>query len=128
MMTLQGLPEAIPIGIAAVLSGTLAVFAWRRRAMPMAPAFAAMMAGETAWALGAALEPIIVELPLKRVCIDIRILGTITAILGLMAFVLRFTGRYCWLTARRFGAICSPALPLIALAWTDPWHHLYFAR
>ena len=128
MMTLQGLPEAIPIGIAAALSGTLAVFAWRRRAMPMAPAFAAMMAGETAWALGAALEPILVELPLKRVCLDLRILGTITAILGLMAFVLRFTGQSGWLTARRFGAICAPAIPLIALAWTDPWHHLYFAR
>ena len=56
-MTFQSIPEAIPIGIAAVLSGTLAVFAWRRRSMPMAPAFADMMAGETAWALGAALEP-----------------------------------------------------------------------
>jgi signal transduction histidine kinase/ActR/RegA family two-component response regulator len=96
--------------------------------MPMAPAFATMMAGETAWALGAALEPIVVELSLKRVCIDLRILGTITAILGLMAFVLRYTGRFGWLKARRFGAICAPALPLIALAWTDPWHHLYFAR
>jgi PAS domain S-box-containing protein len=128
MMTFQSIPEAIPIGIAAVLSATLAVFAWRHRARPMAPAFATMMAGETAWALGAALEPITVELSIKRVCIDLRILGTITAILGLVAFVLRYTGRSHWLTARRFGAICAPALPLIALAWTDPWHHLYFAR
>jgi PAS domain S-box-containing protein len=126
-MTFQSLPEAIPIGIAAVLSGTLTAFAWRHRAMPMAPAFATMMAGETAWAVGAALEPIIVELSVKRVCIDLRILGTITGILGLLAFVLRYTGHLRWLTARRFGAICALTLPLIALAWTDPWHHLYFA-
>jgi hypothetical protein len=45
MITFQSIPEVIPIGIAAVLSSALAVFAWRRRAMPMAPAFATMMAG-----------------------------------------------------------------------------------
>ena len=51
IMTFQSIPEAIPIGIATVFSGALAVFAWRRRSMPMAPAFATMMAGETVWAL-----------------------------------------------------------------------------
>jgi hypothetical protein len=45
MITFQSIPEAIPIVNAAVLSSALAVFAWRRRAMPMAPAFATMMAG-----------------------------------------------------------------------------------
>src|SRR5205814_1796493 len=110
-MTFQSIPETIPLGIAAVFSGVLAVFAWRRRAMPMAPAFATMMAGESAWALGAALEPIIVELPIKRLCIDLRIFGTIIAILGLLAFVLRYAGLFRWLKSGRFGAICAPALP-----------------
>jgi PAS domain S-box-containing protein len=127
-MTFQGITEAIPIGIAAVFAGALAFLAWRRRTMPMAPAFGTMMAGETVWALGAALEPIIVELPIKRICIDLRILGTVIAILGLLAFVIRYTGLFHWLRARRFGAICAPAVPLILLAWTDPWHHLYFAQ
>ena len=127
-MTFQSIPEAIPIGIANVLSGTLAVFAWRRRFMPMAPAFAAMMAGETVWALGAALEPSIVELPIKRLCIDLRLLGTVTALLGLTAFVFRYTGLFRWLRANRFGLICAPALPLLLLVWTDPWHNLYFSK
>jgi len=127
-MTFQSIPEAIPIGVAAVFSTALAFFAWRRRAMLMAPAFATMMAGETAWALGAALEPIIVELPIKCLCIDLRILGTVTAILGLSAFVFRYTGLFWWLKTYRFAAICAPAIPLIALAWTDPLHHLYWAR
>jgi len=127
-MTFQSIPEAIPIGIAAVFSGALAVFAWRRRSMPMAPAFATMMAGETVWALGSALEPSIVELPIKRLCIDLRLLGTVTALLGLAAFVFRYTGLFRWLNASRFGAICAPALPLLLLAWTDPWHHFYWTR
>jgi signal transduction histidine kinase/ActR/RegA family two-component response regulator len=128
MITFQSIPEAIPIGIAAVLSSVLAIFAWRRRKMPMAPAFAMMMAGETAWALGAALEPIIVELALKRACIDFRILGTITAILGLSAFVFRYSGLFRSLRTLRFAAVCAPAIPLVLLAWTDPLHHLYWAQ
>lgn len=127
-MTFQSIPEVIPIGIAAVFSGALAVFAWSRRSMPMAPAFATMMAGETVWALGSALEPSIVELPIKRLCIDLRLLGTVTAMLGLVAFVFRYTGLFRWLKAYRFGAICAPALPLLVLAWTDPWHNLYWTR
>jgi len=127
-MTFQSVPEAIPVGVAAVLSGALAVFAWRRRARPTAPAFAAMMAGETVWALGATLEPLVVELPLKRLCIDLRLLGTFAAILALLAFLFRYTGRSRWLEPRRFGAICAPALALLVLAWTDPWHHLFWAR
>ena len=110
-MTFQSIPEAIPIGIAAVFSGTLAVFAWSRRSMPMAPAFATMMAGETVWALGSALEPSIVELPIKRLCIDLRLLGTVTAMLGLVAFVFRYTGLFRWLKAYRFGAICARHFP-----------------
>jgi len=128
IMTFQSIPEAVPIGIAAVVSGTLAVFAWRRRSMPMAPAFATMMAGETIWALGSALEPSIVELPIKRLCIDVRLLGTVTAMLGLMAFVFRYTGFFRWLKADRFGLICAPALPLLLLAWTDPWLNLYWTK
>ena len=56
MITFQSIPEAFPIGIAAVLSSALFVIAWRRRAMPMAPAFATMMAGETIWALAPLLS------------------------------------------------------------------------
>ena len=93
MMTFQSVPEAIPAGIAAAFYSALAFFAWRRRAMLMAPSFATMMAGETAWAFGASLEPIVVHLPIKRLFIGLRLLGTLTAMLGLLAFVLRFTDR-----------------------------------
>ncbi len=127
-MTFQSTPVAFPIGIAAVVSGALAVFAWRRRSMPLAPAFATMMAGETVWALGSVLEPSIVELPIKRLCIDLRLLGTVAAMLGLMAFVFRYTGFFRWLKADRFGLICAPAVPLLLLAWTDPWLNLYWTR
>jgi PAS domain S-box-containing protein len=125
-MTLQSVPQAIPLGVAVACSAALTWLAWRRRAMPLGPAFLAMMAGETAWAAGSALEPVIAELPLKQLYIDLRMAGTLVAILALLAFVVRFTGMTRLLPPRYFAVICSPAVLLVLLVWTNPWHHLYF--
>src|SRR5262249_9452443 len=126
-LTLQANPEAIPFGIAAAISGGLALFAWRRRALPTAPAFAVMMTGEAAWALFEAMELVIVDLPVKRLCFALRAAGATTTTLRLLAFVLRSTGCERWLEPRRFGALCAPSLALLAVAWTNPWHHRYWA-
>jgi PAS domain S-box-containing protein len=125
-MTLQSVPQAIPIGFAAACSAVLTWIAWRRRSMPAGRAFLAMMAGETVWAASAAIEPVIVELPIKVFWIDLRVAGTLVAILGLMAFVFRFTGKSSWATVRPFALISAPAVTLVVLVWTNPWHHLYF--
>jgi PAS domain S-box-containing protein len=94
--------------------------------MALARTFAIMMAGETLWAAGAALEPSVVELSLKRLFLDVRLLGTFIAVLGLVAFVLRYTGLGHWLDVRRFGVVCAAAIPLLLLAWTNPFHHLFW--
>jgi PAS domain S-box-containing protein len=125
-MTLQSVPQAIPLGVAAVCSAALTWIAWRRRAMPLGPAFLAMMAGETAWAAGSALEPVFAELPIKQLCIDLRMAGTLLAILGLLAFVVQFTGMSHWVTPRSVAVIACPAILLLILVWTNPWHRLYF--
>jgi len=127
-MTFQGNFEAIPFGIAAAVSITLAVFAWRRRSLPMAPAFLTLMAGEATWALSEALELVVIETPAKEVFIAIRIAGAVTTILGVLAFVLRYTGHADWLAPRRFALICAPAVGFIAVAWTNQWHHFYWVE
>jgi PAS domain S-box-containing protein len=127
-MTLQANPEAIPFCVAGVIAGILVVVAWRRRAMPAALAFATMMIGEGVWALAEALELVSADLSTQLRCIDLRVVGAVTTILGLLAFVLRYTGRSQWLTPGRFGAICAPMLALTVLAWTNPWHQLFWAR
>jgi PAS domain S-box-containing protein len=128
VITFQSVPAAIPVGLAAAVSLALAAYAWRRRFAPLGLAFAIMMTGETAWALGAAAEPLVVELPVKRLLLDFRLLGTVTGMLGLLALVFRFAGISSWLQPRRFLLVCAPALLILLAAWTDPWHHLYWAR
>jgi hypothetical protein len=60
MRAFQINPEAIPFLLAGGISAVLALFAWRRREMPRAPAFATMMAGEMLWASAEAMELIVV--------------------------------------------------------------------
>jgi signal transduction histidine kinase/ActR/RegA family two-component response regulator len=127
-MTFQNNPAAIPFCIAALLSATLLLSAWRRRAMPAAPAFAFMMAGETTWALGEALELEFVELPIKTIGYCLRATGAMMTVVGLLAFVLRFIGLGEWLRSRWFALACLPAAMLPILAWTNPWHHWVWPR
>ena len=126
-MLLQCNPRAIPFALAGGTSAVLALFACRRRELPRGTAFVTMMAGETLWALAEALELIVVPFPLQLLCIDLRVAGAVTAILGMLGFVLHYTDRGRWLEPRRFAALCAVPLALIPVAWTDPWHHLYWA-
>jgi PAS domain S-box-containing protein len=126
MMSLQANPDAIPFGVAAAISGALAVVTSRRRGLPMAPAFSVMMAGEAVWAFCAGLELVLVEMELKQICFELRVGGAVTTVLGMLAFVLRYTGNTDWLEVRRFGAICAPAVAMVFVAWTNPWHHFYW--
>jgi PAS domain S-box-containing protein len=125
-MTFQANPAAIPFVIAAVVSALLAVFAWRRRSLSMASAFAMMMTGETIWAGAEALELLFIEFEAKRPFLEMRVAGAVIAILGLVAVVLRYTGRINWLRLSQFCGICTPAVVMILFAWTNARHHFYW--
>jgi signal transduction histidine kinase/ActR/RegA family two-component response regulator len=126
MFVVQNHPDASYFFVAAGVSAFLAAFAWRRRAMPIAPAFAAMMLGQTAWSLGSGLELIFVDLKAKLICLDLMNLGIALTPPSLLFFVLRFTSRTSWLSPRNIALVL--ALPLVSLlvSWTNPWHHLYY--
>ncbi len=63
MMTFQSVPEVDSYRHRRGALMRTDLLAWRRRTCRWPRPFAIMMAGETLWAVGAALEPTIVELP-----------------------------------------------------------------
>lgn len=121
--------EAIPFGVTVLIAAGLSLLAWRRCGRDLtetAPAFAAMMAGEAAWALFEALELVIVDERAKRACFALRAAGATLTLLSMLAFILRYTGSEHWLAPRRFAAIAAPMAVLTFLALTNEWHHLYW--
>src|SRR4051794_260246 len=127
-ITTQDNPEAIPFLIAAAVATAIATLAWHRRSVPGGPALVAMMSGEAGWALCAAAELLIVDPPIKRFWFSLKAGAAVAAILGLMTFVLRYTGHLRWLNGRLFAAACTLAVAPLSLAWTNDLHHLYWAR
>ena len=65
--------------------------------------------------------------PLQILCIDLRVVGAVTSVLGMLAFVLHYTRRERWLKPRRFGAICALPLALLVVSWTNPWHRVFWS-
>jgi PAS domain S-box-containing protein len=126
-MMLQGNPRAIPFLLAGGASAILALFAWRRRELPRAPAFITMMAGETVWAFSHAVELLVDLFPFQSFCIGLRVAGAVASVLGMLAFVLQYTGRDRWLEPRRFAAVCALPAALVLLAWTNPWHERFWS-
>src|SRR4051812_23923065 len=126
-ITMQRNPEAIPFLLTLVVAGIVARLAWRRRRVPGGSALFVMMCGETAWALLIAAELLVVDPLIKRMSYSLKAVAAVAAILGLVAFVLRFTGHVRWLEARRFAAIVAPALALLPLALTNDLHQLYWS-
>jgi len=126
-ITTQGNPEAIPFLIAAAVATAIATLAWHRRSVPGGLALFIMMAGEAGWALFAAAELLIVNPPIKRLWFSLKAGAAVLAILGLMTFVVRYTGHTRWLSSRLYGVICTLAVVPLSLAWTNDLHHLYWS-
>ncbi len=119
--------KAIVFILAGGTSAVLALFAWRRREMPRAPAFGTMMVGEMVWAAAEAVELMVDDLRVMWFCVNLRVLGAVTSILGMLGFVLHYTGRGRWLSLRRFAAICALPLVMLPVAWTNPWHYAFWS-
>lgn len=126
MITLQSNPEAIPFLGATAVAGMLSIWAWTRRTAPTAPNFAAMMAGEAAWACCEAAELLVADLPIKLLCFKLRVAAAVITILALVTFVVRHTNRARWIESWRRWCLFAPALLLPLLAWAFPGSDLYW--
>jgi PAS domain S-box-containing protein len=86
-------PLAAPAGVAAVVSATLAGYAWRRRSTPGATSFAALVAGVATWASLNALNHVLVHPPTDglRVAAEWGVSSLVPVFW--LAFALAYTGR-----------------------------------
>ncbi|MCK5786619.1 MAG: diguanylate cyclase [Candidatus Sabulitectum sp.] len=113
--------------LAALISGQIAMVAWKRRRIgPVASAVALFMLASCWWGLTYAFHWSGALEPSNMFWLDTTYLGVVIVPTAYLAFALYFTGHGNWLTKRKIAILAiEPVLTLILL-WTDSFHHLFF--
>ncbi len=120
-------PYVLPLVIAAVASGAIAFFAWRRRPAPGAMSLVYLMLAACEWSLGYALGMASAALPAKVFWARVQYFGIIGVPTMWLILVLRYTNREKWLTRRNRLLLAMMPLLTLLLVWTNDSHGLIWS-
>ncbi|RMH02287.1 MAG: PAS domain S-box protein [Chloroflexi bacterium] len=115
----------ISLILAAILSGTLAVYGWRKRPTTAVLPFAALMLSLTEWLIGNALEFNSITLDGKIFWANIQYIGIATLPVAWFLFALAYTGREQQITRRLVAGLLAEPFAIQILIWTNNSHHLF---
>lgn len=116
---------AVTLFISAMVSGALAVYAWRRRKMlPAGTEMFLLMVAVSVWSLCSGLESASLARDAKIFWSVITYIGSQSAPVLFFLFALRYTQQDSWLNRRRVAFLFIVPLVSFLLAATNQWHHL----
>lgn len=127
-MAWQFTPYALPVLVAAVLCGGVALYAWQQPQTPSARLLAGVTLISAWWALSYALELLAVGLPAKLLWLKWQALGACLTPLGGLLFILHFSGYGHWLTPRRVAALSIIPLLTLLFVVTNDWQPLIWTN
>lgn len=114
--------------IAAAISATLAIFAWRYRAASGAVPFTIMMLAIVVWALAYAMELVSLDIASRMFWIPFAFVGITLVPPALLAFVLQYTGNGHWVTRRTVLLAAIEPVAVVCLIWTNQLHQLFWGN
>jgi PAS domain S-box-containing protein len=114
----------MPSIVGGIVSLALAILAYRRRSIPGATYFLALMLGAIIWSLANIFENLNAGLDGKVFWSKVSYIGVVTVITSWALFVLNHTGRAKWITRRTVALLCIEPVLLVAFVWTNEWHGL----
>jgi PAS domain S-box-containing protein len=124
----QHTPYVLPLLATAAISVAQAVYAWRRRSMPGATAFAALMLAVLLWALAYALELAGADLPTKRTGAQVAYLGTALLPPLWLLFASLYGGPKKQLSLRLLVLLAIEPVFTSLLIATNDGHHLVWTH
>jgi PAS domain S-box-containing protein len=120
----QFTPYIVLLIVAGIASLALAALAWVQRRTAGARALAVLMLAIAVWALGYACELGSGSLSAKVAWAKVQYLGIVVVPVAWLAFVLGYTGRSGWLSARIISLALVLPMATLLLTWTNEAHHL----
>jgi len=106
----------------AMLTVSVALYAWRRRTTPGAAALVWCMLLCTWLSITEALMIISQTPEAAGFWFDLRYVSVVGLPVAWLAFILQYTGRPEWLTRRRLALLLAIPLLTQVMIWTDAWH------
>src|SRR5574341_746825 len=113
------LPYAFLLLLSAVLTGGLAVYAFRRRELSGAVTFGGLLLAITIWCIAAAGEYVAPDLSGKILAAKIENVAIASLMPLWVSFALRYTQNAHWLTRRNTALLTLPSVIIVVLAVTD---------
>ncbi|MFA4824078.1 MAG: histidine kinase N-terminal 7TM domain-containing protein [Methanoregula sp.] len=126
-MIIQYSPAVIVMLLSGLVSTVLMVIAWRNRSIPIFQPFILLMAAESVWIFGYALELMSTNLPTVLLLNNIEYPAVSTVPIAWLFIVLCYTGREQYLTRRTIPLFFIIPVLVWILVLTNPWHHLYYS-
>ncbi|GIK54842.1 MAG: PAS domain-containing protein [Chloroflexi bacterium] len=118
------LPYLLPYAISFLISLSVAMYAWQRRSVPGARAFALATASQAAWTFGYIFELNSDTLAAKLFWDNVQFIATFIWPLAFLAFSMAYTGRPCLRPFLTWTLLVLPFLLFWGLMWTDRYHGL----
>ena len=115
-------PAFIILLATAIISGTVSVLLWHRRALPGGIALALLMAAVTQWSLVAALEAASIDLSAKILWSKFEYLGSGSTATLFLFFALQRIGFKIRIGSKKTLALWLLPVINVALAFTNDWH------
>lgn len=117
-------PYVLALAVSALITAGFAVVTWRRRPEPGTTALSVLLVAVLFWAGCYALALVTAD-DAARAFLERAIwFGSATAPVAWLFFALRYTGQDELLTRRTVWAFSVPPVLMIALVFTNDWHHL----
>ena len=124
----QYTPYTTLVFIAALISGGLTLWGWRRHPAPGAGWFTALTFSAFSWALCYGLEMVSTDLPATLLWSKMQYLGAVSLPVAWLALVLTYTGQRRWLSPRNVALLFVVPLITLALVWTNEYHELIWVN
>ena len=126
-MTWQYTPYIIPILIASIVSFTVAILAWKRRAIYGATPLVVLMVSITQWMVAYILEIGSTTTASNLLWANIAYIGIVLGPVAWMFFAIEYTNPIKKVTLRTAVPFLIEPAFILLVAWTDNLHHLFRA-
>ncbi|MGB8984550.1 MAG: histidine kinase N-terminal 7TM domain-containing protein [Anaerolineales bacterium] len=127
-MSYQFTVSMLPLALAALLSGALAIYTWQNRQSIGATPFAIMMLLVYEWEICYIFQLAGTDLPTKLFWDKLMFVGVVATPVAWLAFALEYTQRRAWVNAGRLAALLICPVLTILFILTNELHGLFWTR